>query len=178
LKKFLSILIVFLIFFNAGGYFFIYYQLESYFKMEASAEINNYFPLDKLEQIIFISKSKSDINGIKFERINDNEVLYFGKMYDIYKEEKRNDTAILYCISDEKEDIIEKAFAEYLNEKNEDKSVSAVANIIKILITLGIQPENAEYTYYRTHNDLLNLYAVSFGKICIDIPSPPPRIIS
>ena len=140
--------------------------------------MTDYIPLEKLEQIRLSQKSKSDIELKNFERLNENEVMYYGRMYDIYKEECRNDTIILYCLSDEREDVIEKAFAEYINEKNNDKNISAVTNIIKILITLGIQPEFNDCNYLILQTELLSLYSSSITKIIIDIPSPPPKFTS
>jgi hypothetical protein len=178
LKRILSIILILLIAFNAGGYFFIYYQLENYFKQIALNKINEFIPLERLEKIELNTKSVSSEAMKNVKIIDDNEISYYGKMYDVYSIEYQNGITILYCINDENEDIIQNAFSEYLNEKNSINDVKAVTNIIKILITLGLEPIHSFYNPIQSRNDLSFSYSILLQKINIDIPSPPPRFFS
>ncbi|MCX6163572.1 MAG: hypothetical protein NTU73_01715 [Ignavibacteriae bacterium] len=178
MKKLLSISLIFLIAFNAGGYFFIYSQLENHFKQIAFNKVNEFIPLEKLEKIELNNKSVSSEAMKNFKAIDDKEILYNGKMYDIYKVEYQNEITILYCVNDENEDIIHCAFTEYLNEKNNDNDVKAVTNIIKILITLALEPNQTDFNPIQSRNDILFSYNILLQKIKIDIPSPPPKTIS
>lgn len=164
--------------FNAGGYFFIYCQLENHFKMYAADEIKNYIPVESIEQIKIINNACFDVYGRDVEWLNESELTYSGKMYDIIKQETRNDTTILYCLNDEKEDILNKVFAEIINNKKDINSFSSIANIIKILITIAVQPEISEFNYFQSYNDFLNLYISNLRNIWLKIPSPPPKNIS
>jgi hypothetical protein len=177
-KKPISILLIFLITFNAGGYFFIYFQLENHFKQKAYNKINDVIPIEELELIKLPRNGTYIKDQSQFNRLGNKEILYYGKMYDIYKEVTLNDTLYLYCLNDENEDIIEKAFAEYINNKNYDNSISSVANIIKILITLAIQPNNTDYKHIQIYNNLSFNLASNTQNICIEIPSPPPKSVS
>jgi len=176
LKKIISIFLTLLIVFNTGGYFFVYFQLSNCFKQIAFNKINDFIPLENLELI------KLDLNAISsydedfYERVNDREISYCGKMYDIYKEEVSNDTLLIYCVSDENEDIINNAFDIYINDKKNDKPNSAIVNIIKIFITIALVQTEKENFNLKSNQIITNTYLISFQTIFIDVPSPPPRL--
>lgn len=174
----MSILLILLIIFNAGGYFFAYYQLENYFKQIAFNRIDDYISIEKLEKIELDNKSLfKGLNG-KIKMINDREILYNGKMYDIYMIEIQNGKSVFYCVSDENEDIIHNAFIDYLNENNNKNDVKSVTNIIKIFITLALMPNHTNFNRILFYNNLSLSYNISYKKIIIDTPSPPPKNIS
>jgi hypothetical protein len=174
-KKLLSISLILLIMFNAGGYFFIYFQIENHFKESAFNQINEFIPLENLELIKLLRHDETGKKIHEYQRLDEKEIYYHGKMYDIYKEEIQNDTVFLYCLNDEKEDILENAFAEYINKKNDDNSLSSVSNIIKILILSALQPNSTEFKNIQTHNHLSYIFTSKTQNIFIDIPSPPPK---
>jgi hypothetical protein len=176
LKRLLSIFLVLLIAFNTGGYLFIYFQVGNCFKQIAFNKINDYIPLDNLELIKINVKSVDFNNTDIYERINDREVSYFGKMYDIYKEETSGDTLSLYCVSDEKEDVINNAIYTYINDKKNDNSNSALANIIKIFITIAIVPCESNHKSINTYQNISYLYQISYQNIFLDVPYPPPKV--
>jgi hypothetical protein len=175
LKRILSIFLVLLIVFNTGGFFFVYFQLGNYFKEMAFNKINDYVPLDRLELIKININSTAFNDDDIFDRVNDKEFSYYGRMYDIYKEDISNDTLYLYCVSDENEDIINNAITIYINEKKSDNSNSAISNIIKIFITIALTPKSIEYNYLNTYKSISNQIHISYQNIFIDIPDPPPR---
>ena len=178
MKKIFSILLILLIAFNAGGYYFIYNQLENHFKEIAFNKINDYIPLDQLEKIKIEKKSINYELEDKFERVDEKEIIYYGKMYDIYFEEKNQDTLIFYCINDEYEDIIHKAFAEYINEKDGNKNYKAISNIIKTLIITGLEPIQDIATLLPFNNEITYIKHLIFSDTKLDIPVPPPRFIA
>lgn len=176
MKRFLSIFLVLLIVFNTGGFLFVYFQIGNCFKQIAFNKIDNYIPLDNLELIRINVKSPEYSNKDIFERINEREFSYFGKMYDIYKEEISGDTLSLYCVSDEKEDVINYAIYTYINDKKNDNSNSALENIIKIFITIALAPAETNYNSINIFNNISFLYQISYQNILLDVPSPPPRV--
>jgi hypothetical protein len=178
LKRIISIFIVLLIVFNTGGYFFIYFQLESYFKQIAFNRINEFLPLEEL-QLIKIAKSSTEFsNSDIYDRKNEKEFSYYGNMYDIFKEDITNDTLFLYCVSDENEDIIHNAFASYINEKKNDNKSTAVINIIKIFITIALPPYDTNTDLVYSYKKNINLLQISYQNFIVDVPSPPPRFSS
>jgi hypothetical protein len=176
LKRVLSIFLVLLIVFNTGGYLFVYFQVGNCFKQIAFNKINDYLSLENLE-LVKINTNSPDYNNTDiYERINEKEFTYYGKMYDIYKEDVSNGILSLYCVSDENEDVINNAIFTYINEKKNDNSNSALANIIKIFITIAIVPTDANYNSINTYNSISYLYQISYQNIFIDVPYPPPRV--
>jgi len=171
LKKLVSIFLVFLIAFNAGGYFFVYFQLENCFKKVAFNKINDYMPIEELE-LIKVSIASPDAS---YERIEDREFTLHGRMYDIYQEEAANDSLYMYCVNDENEDMMHNAFASYINAKKNDSPNSAIANIIKIFITIALEPAIASDLKCNSNKNISFTYLTTFKNIIIDIPPPPPK---
>lgn len=174
MRKVLSILLIFLIAFNAGGYFFIYFQLENHFKEIATQNIKEYIQQNKLEKIVLSTKS----DFLNYEKINENEFLYYGKMYDICSEEIHKDTIIIYCLNDKNEDILRIVFAEYLNDSDSDEALTSVSNLIKTLISIALEPNLNKYNPFQFYDNFSFSFHVLYQKTNIEIPSPPPRIIS
>lgn len=168
-----------MIVFNTGGFFFVYFQLQNYFKEIAFNKINDFLPIEELELIKVCTKSRDFTNDNVYERVNDREFKYYGKMYDIFQENFSNDTLYLYCVNDEKEDIINNAFAVYINsKKSESNNKSPIANIIKLFITIAIAPNNTSFSLSNTYHTNSNIYKVFYQNIIVDVPSPPPRFSS
>lgn len=163
-----------MIVFNAGGYFFIYHQLENHFKLIAFNKINEYIPLERLEKIVL--DNKFAISNL--EIIDDREILLKGKMYDIYKVDIEENNIVLYCINDENEDTIHHAFYEYLIEQSDDENEKAIVNILKILITIALIPNQNLHNPIQTQNKISISYLFSLQRIEIEIPFPPPRFFS
>ena len=173
MRRIFSILLIILFVFNAGGYYFVYIQLLNNFKYIAQNEVSVQIPLEKLE-LIKINNNK-DYNENEFERVNDEEIRYNGNMYDIYKIENKDDETFFYCVNDENEDVILKAFTEFISDKKDDKSNSAVKNIIKIFISQAISPQVYELIHYNSKNNITTTNNHFLLKTNLEIPSPPPK---
>jgi hypothetical protein len=178
LKRILSISLILLIVFNTSGFFFVYFQLQNYFKQISFNRIDDFVPIEELSLIKIAINSPDFSNEDVYDRIEDKEFKYYGNMYDICEERIINDTLYLYCVSDENEDIINNAFASYINEKKSDNQASPVINIIKIFITIGLVPDGINLNYSNTFKDITNQYIVTYQHLKEDIPSPPPRLVS
>lgn len=176
MKKILSILLVFLFIFNAGGYYFVYVQLLNSFKLSSNDEIREQVSLDRLELIKIdnnVSYSPKD-----FEKVDDGEIRYNGRMYDIFYYEVKDGRTYYYCVNDACEDAIMNAFAEYLSEGADEDSNTAVMSIIKIIITHAIVPAEFAYTGYGNSHYISTDNISKVSVLIQDIPSPPPRHIS
>lgn len=176
MKRLLSIFLILLIAFNAGGNLFVYFQVGNYFKQIAFNKINYYIPVENLELIRINVKSADYYNADVFERINENEISYYGRMYDIYKEDFSGDTLFIYCLSDEKEDIINNAIFTYINDKKHDNSKSPLANIIKIFITIALVPVENNYCNINNYKKISYLYQITYQNIFLKVPYPPPKV--
>ena len=86
--------------FDAFGYIFVYLQVGFYFKSDALIKINDYIPDNELEKIT-VAKADMLKKDLAFEILNETEITYGNKMYDVYKIENDNDSVHYYCICDD-----------------------------------------------------------------------------
>jgi len=122
IRNIMFLLVAFVFAFNSFGFIFHFLIERENAKVEAFEKIVMSKSKEKVE---VLSISKSVINeGKIFQRINKNEIRYEGKMYDIVKEERKNDKIIYYCIHDEKEDKLEKDFSKTVNKNLNEKAVA------------------------------------------------------
>lgn len=175
MKRIISIFLVLLIVFNAGGYLFVYFQLVNHFKQVSFNKINDFIPEKELLLIKIAVNSSDYTNEDVYDRVEDREFKYYGKMHDIFQEELKNDTLYLYCVSDENEDIIHNAFATYVNDKKNDNQNKPILNIIKIFITIALTPKETNINLIDSYKRISNLYLISYQNYTEDVPSPPPK---
>lgn len=178
MKKSLSILLISLIIFNAGGVYFIHSQLENYFKKIAFSKANEYISTDILERIRIYKNQDNSENTNIFERVNSREIRYYGNMYDIIGEETDSVSTTYYCISDSNENILNEAFADYLNGNNEAKSNKAISNIIKLLNITALEPAQLIMDFLYQSDDIMFSNKIFYSDIILDTPIPPPKINS
>lgn len=167
-----------LIVFNAGGYFFIFSQFENYFKEKATARISDYIPLEKLEKIKIVKSREYGNSNSNFEKINESEIRFNGNLYDIYFQEQSGDTTTFYCINDSYEDILHEAFNEYLNGQENEGNNTAISNLIKIFVNLGLEPCNYSQLFVPFINEFNFTRHTLINDTNLDIPVPPPRLIA
>jgi hypothetical protein len=174
-RKIISILLISTLLFDAFGYIFVYLQVGFYFKSDALIKINDYIPDNELEKIT-VAKADMLKKDLAFEILNETEITYGNKMYDVYKIENDNDSVHYYCICDDNESVLESAFAVYLKEKTDTETKnSPIHNILDNLIreaitsniTFDFKNESETQNYIPNQN--------STYQIIFDIPTPPPR---
>lgn len=103
-KRFLASLLILLLVFNSAGYIVVYRQLHKYFKQVGFKETKKHFSKEELTPIVLEEASSH------FVWVKPHEIRYHGSMFDIVFRENQGDSVILYCISDERENILEQAF--------------------------------------------------------------------
>jgi hypothetical protein len=178
LKKITAILLVSLLIFDSCGYFFIYTELSNFFKKEAAEKINDFLPDNELE---IISAHITEINSFNpnFVFVNDNEIKVNESMYDIYKTEFKNDSVFYYCINDKNENILEKAFSNYLESKTNNKPGNIpIHNILLNIIKIALAPVNFNNNYIQFSINFTTIIPNILPQYSIDIPSPPPKSFS
>ena len=139
---------------------------------------------DEEMEIVVIPNSEISDTGSGFRFVEENEFIYYDKLYDIVKKKTEGNNTIFYCINDIQE---EKLFAD-LNEhikRNTDQNLPAGKqgapakdksnNLIKSIIKEAL-PEKPEYlccninqasTYFE--------YASLIQEQFIPVLSPPPK---
>lgn len=120
-KNILLVLIISLFSFNSFGFVIYFLVVRENIKESKFDEIKRN---DSRSRIEILSFNSSDYeNGEAVQRINDREIRFQGKMYDIVKVLMHSGTIIIYCIHDEKEDRLEKEFADNMRETNSGKII-------------------------------------------------------
>lgn len=170
-------MICFIILFNAGGYYFVYYQAQNYFKQLAFGRINDFIPVENLTLVKIDIKNGEPQSTDEFERVNGHEIKYYGNMYDIYQEEIKGDTLFIYCLSDENEDKLDEAFSDYVNKDNGNMMNVPVKNILMSIIKIALPPVTINYGSFSFYNYIsikpANILLTEF----IDVLVPPPKTV-
>jgi hypothetical protein len=177
MKKFLIILLSFLLLFNSFGYVLVYFEVKQSLKDDAYEKMKDYISEDELD-IIVLNKKDPIKNTDECLFLNDDEIKYKGKLYDIYRKCEKGNEEILYCLSDEKENVIEKIFSSYIENLNSKSSEQpAVRNILNTKISLGITLQEGSL-FSNQVLEFISFNKTSLVKTFKKVPTPPPREIS
>jgi len=176
LKKILSILLVSLLIFNSAGYVLVFFQLKFSFQKDALSKLEDFLEPSEMT-IINITKSEFVNGSQNFYRVRDNEISFYGKLYDISQVEYINDSVKIVALSDENENKLNDFFEQSLNKNLNDK-FSKTASIIKLLITEAGLPTEFQSTSSWREDMCYHFIFVPILKIDIEVPSPPPKSIS
>lgn len=174
MKKLFSILLLTGLVINSIGFITYYY----YNNVKLKSEMKSFFmknpALDKLE-LINIEKKQLN-NHTVFKRINDKEIKYKGKLYDIYKEIVKADRILFYGINDKNEEGFFSNLSNYYEEHFNPKDIfkDKIRNFSQLFF-FGfldkIQPLldlNFSKSYLRFSYDFYKSFVT-------DISSPPPK---
>ncbi|HEY5533415.1 MAG TPA: hypothetical protein VIL99_00535 [Ignavibacteria bacterium] len=176
MRKTVIIIISFLLLFNSFGYILVYFEVKQSLKEEAFDKLSDYIP-DSGMEIITVFK-RDVINDEEFYKLlEENEIRFKEKMYDVYKKYEKDDTIILYCICDEKENNLDKAFSVYIqNLTTKDSPQPALKNILLNKLSAGILssesdlfPKEIIELFFNPHQFLISNYP--------EILTPPPKYI-
>jgi hypothetical protein len=151
---------------------FFYWQISNLFKKQGFLKLQSINSTELLVKIaIPISQPR---NQERYQFIDDHEIKYQGKMYDIVKKEIVNDEIILFCISDENEDKLEKAFISYIENHSNEKSNAPVKTILKQLITEGINNSITQIYSDERIVKYISITSVLYKSPQSEVPTPPP----
>ena len=124
-KRFIATLLILLLGFNSAGYIVVYRQLHKYFKQVGFKETKKNFTKEELTPIVLEEESAH------FEWVKPHEIRYHGSMFDIVFREKQGDSVILYCISDERENLLEQAFFTFLENDLPSAPMHPLSKLLK-----------------------------------------------
>jgi hypothetical protein len=175
-KKIFIILFSALLLFNSFGYIFVYLQVKNNLKDESLEKLKEYIPEEELEVIIY--NSKDSLSDGKIEFIEDDEIKYYDRMYDVYKKVEKSSVIYFYCVGDEKENVLNKAFSTYIKSIiSKDTPQPALKNILMIKLSFAI--------INQTDNLLANKLEqlISYSKLFLttnypEVLTPPPRTVT
>lgn len=107
-------------------------------------------------------------------RINLHEFRLNGSIYDIVKETEKDSFIYLYCINDEKEDLLEKKLQK-VEEAAGSKAEGASdfsnydPQLSEAIFYLTFNRADTDYSQIKNHNE------ISYYQVRRDIPTPPPK---
>ncbi len=175
MKKFISILICSLLIFNSGVYVFFYWQVKYLIKKQGLIKSQNFNPSELLTKIVITTNQSKNTSEYYF--IDDYEINFNGKMYDIVKRYKVDDKIILLCISDENEDKLERTFINYIENSNNDKSTLPIKTILKLLIIDGLHNLASETLSTEKIVEYTTFPTIRYNSYNCEVPTPPPLTI-
>lgn len=177
LKKLLRLLLTCLLLYNSFGYFIVHIYRVTEVKSDVLKSIKEHSYEQNLTVLVF-SKDELTAGTSGIDRIDEKEFRYNGGMYDIVKEEIKDDSVYFYCIFDEKESLLDFIFTEHFEKNQEENSSDKMPSsfVFKFLSDYNslkdwiVPPEKFRLMYFLNRSD--NLFLNYFP----NIPTPPPQI--
>ena len=170
MKKIIPALLIVLIVLNTFGF----NLLLDYLILKCKYDFSNEKHHD-LEQIILLKITDDEAKDL--QRVDDNEIRYKGKMYDIIKEAKENNILYINCISDRNEDnLFEILFK--INKQDDPDSKSEPLYFKNLLIKNYILNEN-ELIHFQYKGCRIFIFSMSgYNSPFEEIILPPPELLS
>ncbi|MDD5570256.1 MAG: hypothetical protein PHD97_03775 [Bacteroidales bacterium] len=171
MKKLLNILFLFVFLFQFFGYYFLFKANQN--------TIRNEIREQKCDVDKRIEKLKIPVAIFNKIKIKKDEIKYNNKLYDIKKVEFTDDTAIVYCINDTKEENIIaefKEFVEQITDFSKPNNKQLPKFIFKVVSSKYISPEN----FITSNSSYLQQciffkYEESLLVPDIEVIKPPPK---
>ncbi|MCL5030214.1 MAG: hypothetical protein M1480_14480 [Bacteroidetes bacterium] len=172
MKKYLSIMLIFLIALNSFGFYLVFGYLYLNCKIESGIAIDKINKKHSGELTLFILDNHSESGWL-----NDDELIVNNHHYDVVKKETISDKIYVYCLKDEKEDKVSNEF--YSLNNIYDNNPSHSKNISDLLLDKLIKNFLSPHLFY------FNYHSLSYSSSCIDnisykvpfknVLSPPPE---
>jgi hypothetical protein len=170
-----------LLLYNAVGYYFVFHYQHQKAEEEFAEYISSSIISDK---DLTVFKFPIDEYALKetpgFDRV-EGDFEQGGKFYEIVKQRLENDTIFIYCLNNEKEEVLYSQLTDHINthilggkpgkNKKSDKSFD---NLLKEYLPKS----SATFSCSRDHVILQNNFAYNKTFTSLDYPVivPPPRI--
>ena len=163
---------VFLIFFNSAGYIILFWKIQQDVKREMIQKISCLIPANQLTCIKF---PKTNISWTEFQEMN--ELEYQGSMYDVVKKEESSTFYLLYCLNDQKEELLLKIYTSHFND-NKEKSAQYNSRILITLIAPAILKNNIPIKRINSVSNINNYLSFNYQSIWLDKLTPPPKNVT
>jgi hypothetical protein len=175
LKRPVSILLLFLLLYNSGGYVLAYFNIKEVVKeysmycLSRSGDYNSH-------SLLKISKTEIQNKDV-FKRVESKEFRYNNKMYDIAKEIDKGDTVYFYCIEDKNEVILDELFAGCFQKEDNGKSSTQDTKIIlRFLITEAVNAVTSITLQLPEKEIHYTFFDKKRSSFVGNIITPPPRL--
>ncbi len=163
LKRFISPLVIAFLVVNNFGFILIYFQLAYLFEQQAVQKIRAGIAMDNIVRI----SSSSEV-----EVLDEKEIRFRGKMYDVVWSQVAGDEKTFYCIADDNEDALNEFFSDQLDSNTNVPLKSAIKNII----TEVILPDIISIEPYETNQNWPIGHVDKWAGFKSNVETPPPQI--
>ena len=174
LKQSISILLTLLMFLNASSYILIYVGRLATHRWEINAVINSQWNSLNIQELKFTREEYES----KLRWKDEKEFEYNGRMYDIASVKETGDNIIVYCVRDEKEEVLISNY-EKLHRTNstKDKIASDSQTLLLAFHFLAIQNESCKLDNASNALFIPSGGIDNYNSIYIKFPTPPPKIV-
>ncbi len=154
--------------FNSAGYIFVYYQFKYIFKKIAKTSLEHGI----VAKDVHIITDSPDV-----EWIEDGEICYQKKMYDVILTKSEHNSKIFYCVVDELESKLEEKLAEKVSTSKTGDFAGSLKNIIKLLLPDYVLGSSYQTLNRVTISDNFHHYSSETITRIREVNIPPPKSI-
>ncbi|NOX16822.1 MAG: hypothetical protein GXO87_00870 [Chlorobi bacterium] len=167
MRKYASIILLFIFMFVSGGYQIYFKYLQYDIRQEIKREIRTGLNEMDLTLVVVSSENENKINWIKKNK----EFRYKGLMYDVVRIKTKDNKKYYYCINDIKEKNLIANYVRHNKRRNK-----ALLRLRKVLSNKYL-PENPSENL-KTYKDKIYFakYRQSYNSIYLEILPPPPKV--
>ena len=177
MKRFIAILLIFLLLFNALGILGLFVGLRYKTSNDLVERLDNHDYLEEQTVTLKVAMTIPYHLDTEFERV-DGEIEHNGEFYRLVKQKLEKDTLYIVCIKDQDSKRIKQALADYVKTFT-DKPVDAkstgkfISSFIKDFLptSLEITPASAGWNYTVALANTID----SFNSRSLAVFSPPPQ---
>ena len=160
--------------FNSAGYVLMYFQLRYFFKKEAFRKITNILPDSEVSKISLSLEEYNNQNE-NFYFVEEHEIKYYGKMFDITRIDITADSVHIYALSDENENVLNDLFSLYFSKNLNDKYSKTASFLNHLIQDAGLPLEFDGTLSWREDKCNFFIFVPTYNTY-IDIPTPPPKV--
>lgn len=174
MKKLFSLLMIICLMFYSSGYILLYFYRLNAVK---SFQINN-LPecIRNGETLITRFSIPLNCTDTEIEITEDgNELIYYGKIYDIMNRYSRGDTLFVTTVFDEKENMLNEAFAEICIIKKDFQSKVLNYALLQSGFLLFYKAETAKLCFYPVFICFCKYTNEIIADVFLTNSTPPPK---
>jgi hypothetical protein len=175
MKKVVSIALLVLFTFNLGGYYFLFWALQSRADQQLSKQLDeNINHVGNSFEVKIPLSLPYPLQQTDFER-KDGEFVYKNEHFRLVKQKLENDTLTVVCIKDQKAQQLTSVMEEFSAKTSSDHTdgVMLSGKVLQEYEPFGLFELITTTSWsQRIENDLL---ASDLFSITLAFPSPPPR---
>ena len=160
--------------FNSFGYVVAFFQMKLVFKNIGFEKTIGALPE---HQLTTIKIPQRDLTGNKeFIELDESEISYYGKMYDIIRKEISGNDVIFYCYNDENENALNTAFTSFVQQNTKPNSDNPVTNLLKNLIKDAYFVKYLSRVNQNSFCEYNSTKIQPYINVFLDVITPPPKV--